>query len=211
MIGLLLKDLYILRQYLKTMLIMAAFFALISAGLDNPAAFFSGVIVLLCVMMTITSFSYDALANWERYALSMPVTRKEVVASKYLLALILCLAGAVISFPVSLAVLKITGPVEGFGMSEHLYSTVALICIAYVFVAVLLPLIFKFGVEKCRIFMIAVFAAPTAAVIALSKAGIPMPSEDSLKTFIQLLPVLVILLNLASYFISVRIFKRKEI
>ena len=103
MIGLLLKDFYILKQYLKTMLLMAAFFVLISTGLDNPAEFISGFIVLICVMMTITSFSYDALANWERYALSMPVTRKEIVGSKYLLSLILCLAGAAVSFPVSLA------------------------------------------------------------------------------------------------------------
>jgi len=211
MIGLLLKDFYILKQYLKTMLLMAAFFVLISTGLDNPAEFISGFIVLICVMMTITSFSYDALANWERYALSMPVTRKEIVGSKYLLSLILCLAGAAVSFPVSLAVLKMTGPVEGFGMSEYLYSSVALISIAYLYIAVLLPLIFKFGVEKCRLIMIAVFAAPTAALIALSKAGVSMPSEASLKAFIQLLPALVILLNLVSYFISVRIFSAREI
>lgn len=210
MIGLLLKDFYILRQYVKTMLLMVVLFALISAGLDNPAAFFTGFIVLLCVMMTITSFSYDALANWDRYALSMPVTRRELVAAKYLLAFILCLTGTAISFPVSLAVLKITGPVEGFGMSEYLYSSVAIICIAYFFSAVLLPLIFQFGVEKCRLVMIAVFAAPTAAVVALDKAGVSMPSEAALSTFIKLLPAIVILLNLLSYNISVRIFKAKE-
>jgi hypothetical protein len=36
--------------------------------------------------------------------------------------------------------------------------------------------------------MIAVFAAPTAAVVALSNAGVPMPSEATLRTFIELLP-----------------------
>jgi hypothetical protein len=47
-----------------------------------------------------------------------------------------------------------------------------------VFSAILLPLIFKFGVEKSRIFMLAIFAAPTAAVIVLDKAGYHCPPTD---------------------------------
>ncbi|MEL7656992.1 MAG: ABC-2 transporter permease, partial [Bacillota bacterium] len=95
MIGLILKDFYTIRQYSKTMLFMLVFFALISAGLDNPAAFFEGFIIIMSTMMSIYSFSYDNLAKWDRYGLSLPVTRKEVVASKYILSLLLCLIGAV--------------------------------------------------------------------------------------------------------------------
>ena len=210
MIGLLLKDFYTLRQYGKTMLFMLVLFAVISAGLDNPATFFEGFIILMSMMMTITSFSYDALAKWDRYALSLPVTRKEIVASKYLLSVILCLFAAILSFLISMVVLKIS-PVEGFGMAEHLFATGAIICAAFFFAGILLPLTFKFGVEKSRIFLLAIFAAPTAAVIALDKIGIQMPTEASLNAFAKLLPFLIIIFYLLSYLLSVRIYSAKEI
>lgn len=210
MIGLLLKDFYILRQYVKTMLLMLVIFAFISAGLDNPATFFVGVIVFMSMMMTITSFSYDTLAKWDRYALSMPVTRKEVVAAKYLLSIILCLAGAAVSSLISFVVLQFR-PIEGYGMTEHLYAISAIVCIALFFSAILLPMVFQFGVEKCRLLLIAIFAAPTAAVIALSKMGVSMPSEASLISALKLLPLFTALLYLLSYLISLKIFGRKEI
>lgn len=210
MIGLLLKDLYTLRQYGKTMLFMLVFFGVISAGLDNPATFFEGFIILMAMMLTITSFSYDALSKWDRYALSLPVTRKEVVASKYLLSIVLCLIGTGLSFLISTAVLTIK-PVEDFGITEHLYVTGAIVCAALFFAAILLPLTFRFGVEKSRIFMIAIFAAPTAMVIVLGKLKVPMPTEASLLNLAKFLPAAVIVLYLLSYLVSVRIFAKKEI
>jgi len=210
MIGLLLKDFYTLRQYGKTMLVMLLMFAVISAGLDNPATFFEGFFILMALTITITSFSYDTLAKWDRYALSLPITRKELVAEKYLLSIILCLGSAVISFVTAFVILKFI-PVEGFGLKEQLLTTVGIVCAAFFFIGILLPLTFKFGVEKSRIFMIAVFAMPTAAIIALSKLGIPMPSESSLLTFIKLLPAVTIALYILSYLLSVKIYTRKEI
>lgn len=210
MIGLLLKDFYTLRQYGKTMLFMLVFFAVISAGLDNPATFFEGMFILMSMMVTITSFSYDALAKWDRYALSLPITRKEIVAGKYLLSFILCLISAILSFLISLIVLKVS-PVEGFGMSEHLFATGAIISAAFFFSGILLPLIFQFGVEKSRIFLLAIFAAPTAAVIALDKTGMQMPTEASFIAFAKLLPFLIIIFYLLSYLLSVRIYSSKEI
>lgn len=210
MIGLLLKDLYTLRQYGKTMLFMLVFFGLISAGLDNPATFFEGFIILMSMMVTITSFSYDALAKWDHYALSLPLTRRDIVAGKYLLTVLFCFIGTALSFVISTVVLTLK-PVEGFGMTEHFYATAAIISAALFFAGLLLPLTFRFGVEKSRIFLIAIFAMPTAAVIALDKMGIPMPSEAKLVALAKLLPLIVLLLFLLSYMVSVRIYSVKEL
>ena len=210
MIGLLLKHFYTLRQYGKTMLFMLVFFGVISALVDNPATFFEGMIILMSTMITITSFSYDALAKWDRYALSLPVTRKEIVGGKYLLSILFCFGGAVLSFLISTLVL-ILKPVEGFEMTEHLYATTAILCVALFFISILLPLTFRFGVEKSRIFMLAIFAAPTAAVIALDKMGVPMPSEAELLALVKLLPFGILLLYLLSYLLSVRIYSAKEL
>jgi hypothetical protein len=210
MIGLLLKDLFTMRQYGKTMLFMLVFFAVLSSGMDNPAMFFEGFIILLSVMSAITSFSYDSLAKWDRYALSLPVTRREIVGSKYLLSLCLCGSAAVTSFLIASIILQFS-PVEGFSLIYHLLSIGALICVALVFSAILLPLIFKFGVEKSRIFMLAIFAAPTAAVIVLDKAGVSLPSNGPPKLLIVALPLIIILIYYLSYQLSVRIFRGKEV
>ncbi len=210
MIGLLLKDIYTMRQYVKTLLFMLVFFAVISAGLDNPATFFEGFIILMSMMLTISSFSYDDLAKWDRYALTLPVSRKEIVAGKYLLSIVLCVAATVISFLISAIILTVK-PVEGFGLTEQLFATAAIVSIAFFFTGILLPLTFKFGVEKSRILMFVIFAAPSAAVIALDKLGIPMPTEASLMSFLKLLPLIVILLYYLSYRLSVRVFSKKEL
>ncbi len=209
MIGLLLKDLYTMRQYAKTMLFMIVLFAVISSGLDNPATFFEGFIILMCMMMTISSFSYDSLAKWDRYALSLPVSRKEVVGSKYLLSIVLCLIGTGISFLISAVVLAIK-PVAGFGITEQLYATSAIVSAAMFLTGILLPLTFQFGVEKSRIFMIAVLAVPSAAIVALDRIGIQMPAEESLLQMVKLLPAAAILLYFLSFILSVRIYAGKE-
>ena len=164
----------------------------------------------MSMMITITSFSYDALAKWDRYALSLPVRKKDIVASKYLLSIILCLLAAIISFLIATVILKVA-PVEDFGMSEQLYATGLIICAAFFFSGILLPLTFQFGVEKSRIFLLAIFAAPTAAVIALDKAGIPMPTESSLILFAKFIPFVMIIFYILSYLLSVRIYTSKEI
>jgi len=210
MMGLLLKDFYTLRQYGKALLFMLVFFAIISFGMDNPAMFFEGFFVMMSMMMTITSFSYDALAKWDRYALSLPLTKKDIVTGKYLLAIILCLSGTVISFLLTFLILKIN-PVSGFGVSEHLLATAVIFAIALFFASVLIPLVFKFGVEKGRFFLIAIFAMPTAALLVIDQLGLTKPSDVVLLNFAKLTPLLAILLFLLSYLLSVKIFSSKEI
>lgn len=210
MIGLLLKDFYTMRQYGKTMIFMLILFSVISAGQDNPAVFFEGFFMMIAMTMAITSFGYDTVAKWDRYALSLPVTRAEVVASKYLLSLILCFGGAVISFLVSAAILRFK-PVEDFSMTMHLYVTAGLIGVVLFLSGIMLPLTFKFGTEKSRIILVGIFALPTAAIIAIGKMGIPMIPETTLIAIAKLLPFFLILFYLLSYYLSVKIFSAKEI
>lgn len=210
MIGLLLKDFYSLRQYGKTMLFMLVFFAFLSAGMDNPASFFGGFMIIMSMMMAIYSFSYDNLAKWDRFGLSLPVTRTEVVAGKYLLCLLLCLLGDILSFLLSSVILTFK-PVEGFGLKEHLYSLIGISAVGIFLFSILLPLIFKFGVEKSRLFLIAIFAAPTAAVISFGQLGIELPSEEVFLDLLKLLPLIAVLAFLLSFLVSKRIYCSKEI
>lgn len=210
MTGLLLKDFYSLRQYGKTMLFMLVFFAFLSSGMDNPASFFEGFMVIMSMMMAIYSFSYDNLARWDRFGLSLPVSRTEVVGGKYLLSLILCLAGGILAFLLS-SVILVFRPVEGFGLKEHLFSLAGVSSIGIFLFSLLLPLIFKFGVEKSRLFLIAIFAAPTAAVISFGQLGLELPSPAFLLDLLKLLPLIAAACFVLSFLISCRIYGSKEI
>jgi ABC-2 type transport system permease protein len=210
MMGLILKDFYTLRQYVKTLLITLALFAVISIGLDNPASFYEGFIVLMSMMMSIYTFSYDNLAKWDRFGLSLPITRKEVVAGKYIVSLLLCFIGAVLSFTLS-SIILFFKPVTDFGVTEHLLSLAGVIMLVMIFFSILLPLIFKFGVEKSRMLLIALFAAPTAIIISLQQLGISLPSSDTIFSVFKLLPLVAIVLYILSFLLSVRIYSSTEI
>lgn len=208
--GLLIKDFYTLRQYVKSVLLMMILFAFISMGMDNPATFIEGMFVMLYMMMTIHSFSYDALAKWDRFALSLPLTKRDIVRSKYLLSLILCLFGTIFSFLFA-SVLIMIKPVNEFGVMDHLLATAVIFSVAIFFSSVLIPITFQFGVEKSRIFMVGIFALPFASILVLEKLGFQMPSESTILTFAKLLPIVIIGIFIASYVISVKIYQNKEI
>ncbi|HML38848.1 MAG TPA: ABC-2 transporter permease, partial [Bacillota bacterium] len=98
-----------------------------------------------------------------------------------------------------------------FSTTTHLYIIAGLVGVAMLLSGIMLPLTFKFGTEKSRIILAGVFALPTAAVIVLSKAGLPMIPATALTVIAKLLPFLLILFYLLSYLLSVKIFTGKEI
>ena len=85
--GLILKDLLNLKSTFKMLGVMMLFFAVVFLPQGNGAIF--GIIIMMFAMMVVTTISCDDLAKWDAYALTMPVTRKEMVLSKYLVMVLL--------------------------------------------------------------------------------------------------------------------------
>ena len=210
--GLILKDFLNLKKYGRTLLLVIGFYLLFSLMMDS-ISFLSGMIVLLMAMSAVTSFSYDDMAKWDVYALTLPVSRKDMVLSKYILALLLAVLGSAISFLFGI----------GFSfyknqpMDEQLIIIAAVLAVALVFISVLFPLIYRYGVEKSRMFIMIIFAAPTAAFIALSNTGIMMPQEEIARwekvigSLVWLVPAAVAALFWLSYLISCRIYMKKDL
>jgi ABC-2 type transport system permease protein len=76
--------------------------------------------------------------------------------------------------------------------------------------SVIFPLLFKFGVEKGRIFMMIVIFIPVAALMMISKLGISMPDEEIIKSVIYLSPIIGAVIFLISIYVSLWIYKKKE-
>lgn len=205
--GLLIKDFISLRKYGRSALLVVAFYVLFSFMVDDTS-FMSGMVVLLFSMTAITSFAYDKQAGWEEYALSLPLPRKTLVKSKYVMSLLLAFAGMAMSVLLGIALNVIT---KKSGITEHLTSTYVLFAISILFLCIMLPLIFKFGVEKSRIFMIVVVAIPSAAIFALDRAGFKLPSEELFGRVLIYSPLMLAALYIFSYMLSRCIFEKKEL
>ena len=209
MTGLLMKDLLNLKRSLLGMLgLMAIYGVVFSALMGDASSFLSSMLTVIFITVTVSSFSYDALVRWDRYALSLPVSRRDLVASKYLLAVVLAAVGAIAAFAMGV----IMGLFHHDLVLEELgLSTVISVGGGLLIVAILLPLIFKFGVEKSRLMLIGVVLIPLGLVYLLKWLQIPLPDFSILMTQAWLAPLAGLLFLGLSYFISVAIFQRKEL
>ena len=90
--SLILKDFISLKSYSKSLAIIIGFFTIITFTNDEPS-FLSGMIILIMSMLPITSFSYDQHAKWDLFSQTLPVSRKQLVMSKYALGIISIVAG----------------------------------------------------------------------------------------------------------------------
>ncbi len=205
--GLIIKDILSLRKNIKMMGAMLLFFA-VFAFIGNDVTFVSGMATLLMTMLTVTTLAYDEASKWDRYALSLPITRKQLVLSKYLLTLLLALGGAVISLIILLTA-SLTG--NGISVIEALATVYGLFWVSLVFTGILLPLTYKFGVEKSRLFVFAIFGLPTLGVYFLHNAGVQMPDAAALTVLAWLSPFILAAVFTVSCLISQRIYMGKDL
>ncbi len=205
--GLILKDLYNLRKYGRTVFLISAFYILLTFMMDN-SDMFAGMIVLMFAITSITSFAYDNQSGWDVYVQTLPVSKKDVVLSKYLLSYLLALFGGL------LAVLMgwINGLVKNVGnFTETLITAYALFAVGLLFISILLPLVYRFGVERSRVIIIAVVAIPVAAGVAMSQTGkLPEIGEQAFKQALLFSPLIVVACCILSFAISNVIYRKKE-
>lgn len=203
--GMILKDLLNLKSTFKMLGAMIVFFAV--AFLREGNGFVFGIIILMFAMMVVTTISYDDLAKWDAYALTMPVTRKEMVFSKYLVMALLNTLGAVLSLIVGVVgsiIMKKSFDLEILAIIGLIYL------IAFIFGSVIIPLIYKFGTEKARLMMFLCALLPTALILLVEQLGVPLPTTENPWIYMILLIAFSVVGVVLSYRISLRIYSKKE-
>ena len=207
--SLILKDFISLKSYSKSLAIIIGFFTIITFTNDE-LSFLSGMIILIMSMLPITSFSYDQHAKWDLFSQTLPVSRKRLVMSKYVLGIISIIAGAILAILLNVVVLLVKSLEVDVWYLFLANSLIALVALLYL--SILIPLVYKFGVEKSRLLMIVVLAIPSVLAIGLSKAGVSIPVLDEITPAILVAIglVFVVCVMLISYVISVRIYMKKD-
>jgi ABC-2 type transport system permease protein len=209
MIGLILKDLLSLKKSGGKLLIMMALYFVIFASSGN-IAFLSAMVTIVLTMLVINTFAYDEMSKWNYYALSLPVKKHQIVLSKYLLTLAFTIVGILIAVVLYLAEHKMN--------PETVLVLCALSSLALLMASVMLPLLFKLGTQKARIWTVIILLLPTAAIVLLSEFGVKMSnsnlpffSDSTVELFVSLTVPIALLLFIGSYLLSCKIFERKEI
>ena len=165
-------------------------------------------------MLVLTSLGYDEAAGFDKYVLTLPVNREDLVRCKYLLLLLLLAAGFVVGMTGNVLInLLIQG--EKISFLEQIAAVAAVAAVFLLVYATLLPLVFKLGVEKARMLLLICYIAVFAGVFGVFKliAGLGPEGKVTEELMISLASaaaVFSVLYLLGSYLVSVRIIRKRE-
>lgn len=211
MTGLVKKDLYLSVSMLKSYVLVAAVFAALTLTGIYDTSFFVTYLSVMCIMIPVNLFAYDEQARWDKYAAALPSGRAGVVGARYLFTVLVCLGSLVFALLLQLVVAVFTG-VQGQERTDLLLSGLLPAAYGCFMNAVLLPLLFKFGSQKGRIYLLLALGVGVGIIFGgltgLKEMGVSL-SQLTLPLFA--LPVVGLLALLPSYFLSKQIFFHKDL
>lgn len=205
--GLIYKDFVNIRSQLKMYIMFLAVFFVIGI-ISGATEILSALMPMLGVLIPITSAAYDDMTGWNRFALSMPVSRESMVTARYLFTEVIILIVAAATFAEYLIV--------GGKLSEAATVTAVLFSVSNLLFAVIMPIILKFGFQKARVIFMGIAAAAAAFIVWMSgeRASGMMDSIDISEVEGVTLPVAAVLISLAVVFVSIKIshavYRRKD-
>lgn len=160
--GLLLKDWYQVRTSMKAMYLTVAFVLVIWVFSTSSAYVFpvSYAAVFLGIL-PINLLAYDQSVGWVEYGRTLPVSKKTLVAEKYLIGLF-CAAAAVVIGGLFVTVIPLR---TGTAPDKDVLSLLAgSVCAILLINGIMLPLYYRFGAEKARMLYMLMFAGMGAAL-----------------------------------------------
>ena len=211
------------RQSSRSILFVLVVFALSAFAFSGPM-FFNFTLVFLSIMVPTTLFAADQAYGWNRLSLSMPILRRDVVGSKFVIGALV----NVVLLAVSTALTVVYVLVGATGnpsaeLMENLAGILACEAVAFLMMGVLMALSFKFGIEKGRYIIMACVWVPVLGVFllermpwfetALHAAGNWLNTAGEAQISLLLAAALAagLAVYAVCYFISVRIYQKKEL
>lgn len=213
--SLILKDLYNIGHNAKSMLLILLVFAigLIMASGVESYIISSGV---LCSMMIVTTFTFDDHCKWSKYALVMPICKKDIVKAKFIVLIIFCIAGICVGtiFGVAGGVAMHKMALSMEGIVTMLFMGFVGLIVSVIFGSMSIPLVFKYGAEKGRMLLLISFAVPLGICFMvyeiLMMLGVKV-TDQLIFTILCASPLIAAIWIYTMYRISCRIFYKQEI
>lgn len=213
--SLILKDLYNIGHNAKSMLLILLVFAI---GLIMVSGVESYIISsgVLCSMMIVTTFTFDDHCKWSKYALVMPICKKDIVKAKFIVLIIFCIAGICVGtiFGVAGGVAMNKMALSMEGIVTMLFMGFVRLIVSVIFGSMSIPLVFKYGAEKGRMLLLISFAVPLGICFMvyeiLMMLGVKI-TDQLIFTILCASPLIAAIWIYTMYRISCRIFYKQEI
>lgn len=135
------------------------------------------VVVIIVLSLVMNLCAYDDVNDWQRFRLTLPISRKQVVLGRYASILLLTASAVVVGIAIGLALqfvfgnLLQVGEIAGQPFDEAAFGIVVSAvlggCVCMLVSAVSLPFIMRFGVTKATRFIMLAMALLMASSIQL--------------------------------------------
>lgn len=209
MIGLIRKDFYTLRKNLFIIALLAVFYAALGLRMEDMG-FLAGFLVVIAMTISTNLFYMDESCHFDAYAVRSPLSRAQIVLARYLSAGLLALIGAVCGF----ASLLLPALISGRRPEPLEWIVLAVISVCgLVLLALLLPLLYRFGAERGRYISFLLLLLPLGVVLLLGDRLPDTPAAPG-GPVVQALPLLLaaasVLIIALSLLVSIRIYRKKE-
>lgn len=197
--GLLRRDLSVTGNYfIKSLLLIYVVFSGLYAFFDS--IFFSMYMVGMGASLITNTISIDEKERWNYYYPVLPVTKKDIVYSKYITGLI---AFTVMTMLTMLS-MSVTWLIKGeFELSNLIYSFLGMSAFGLLWASILVPVTYKFGTENAMFYLILfIVVGSIMATFILASIGADNLDENEMKLRYVGIPFLI---GLAVYYLSCRI------
>jgi len=208
--SLIIKDLLMIKGNLKAFFVILIFYFMMMFN-DSNISFF--IIPFFGMILAISTFSYDEFNKWDTYAITLPVKRKDIVKSKYISSSIMIGISTICSF-LLLIIMQLS--TSSINLENVLSMSLGSIAGAFLTLAIIYPLMYKFGSTKGRIYIFGgtvILSFLLGLIIKLlEKTKINFQNLEMMMEhyWFLLIPLSILLILWISYQISKRIYYQKE-
>lgn len=151
-----------LRRSMKAIMIATVVIALASIVSGNGLSFVPAMLCMLSLMVPATLMSSDHAYGWDKLSLSLPVSRRDVVSSKFAISLLVNLT------VVALSMICIAG-MNADATAEDVMGMLACEAVVLALMGIEIVLVLQFGPERGRYFLIAVVWVPIIVLTVVKK------------------------------------------
>lgn len=202
--GLLYKEYCMFKSQYKSWLLAIFIISIYGIVLKDFNILFT-MTALMGVMSSLSTFTFDRMYHCDEYIVSMPVSRRTVVSSKYLFLLLLDLGICLLCLAIAIA----GSLISGGAVANLIVSAFSVLCVTILLQAIFIPAVYFAGPEKARLVIVLIGMLPFL-LISLFKDQLPSISEAQIISLLKLSPAAILILVILSVNLSIAIFKRKE-
>ena len=199
--ALLMKDCFVLWKQLRIFIFVMLVITVFNGRFGNV------FIVIWAAMMPYTAMAYDERSKWEQLAAMMPYSVRDIVLSKFLLGWLCTGAAALFALVCQLLQTILGSPLAAFDPLSNLIGLCGSLCV----LAITMPLMIRFGVERGRlsmfllIFLVCGIAGVLGTIVVDGEGPAHLPA-----LLMTVLPIAAVVLTAISIPLSTRFYRTRQ-